>query len=565
MNIKAMLYDVGRDQGGKESYYENLILRLADYGYNMLIMNLEYRFHFSSHPGIAMPDSLTPEAVKRLDEFAKKHHIQLVPFMNCAGHCEGIGMTDKYNFLCADDDIYKGGVEQLRINQQEAERFILELYSDLYDCFSGKYFHIGGDEVRRLDLIYPELEPEKRMQETVMYLNRIIADVKAHGKIPMMWGDMLLKHTGVIDLLDKDVVVCDWAYFAAPAFKSISNKESLTFFKKAGFKTIFANCVATFCANPLICENSTMNIVFGTKEYNEIFGQEAIGVVTTVWEIQYGSCFDVVWPWLYLQGRIHKGENCDERSLDFLREYTFLEWGLPENDDSLEQWYRLVDIGFTKMLLYEAFLDQSLQTVLEKNMQRPYRMLRMFCTGLFSNRNILPVINTERREWLNTNILNKMEQIYREALPFAKSMAERSCKRKEESRHLLQYNQVLLAITGLVRLEEQFESTYHYAALSQFTDNDTFKQCMQELQEIYLKMANCVDVLVEWIEVLYKDENYAADACIMIPLAAVDLRARTENINKIAQGNVPLVQYQRFIRRDGDLPMMRHIGKDKCR
>ncbi|MBQ6876217.1 MAG: hypothetical protein IJN46_08295, partial [Lachnospiraceae bacterium] len=81
MHIKAVLYDVGRDQGGREEFYENLIVRLADYGYNMLILNIEYRFHFSSHPEIAMPDSLTPDAVRRLDKIAKEHNMQLVPCM----------------------------------------------------------------------------------------------------------------------------------------------------------------------------------------------------------------------------------------------------------------------------------------------------------------------------------------------------------------------------------------------------------------------------------------------------------------------------------------------------
>ena len=561
MYIKAVLYDVGRDQGGKESFYENLIVRLADYGYNMLLLNLEYRFHYSSHPEIAMPDSLTPEAVKRLDQMAEEYGIALVPIMNCAGHIDGIGMTDKYNFLCANGDIHARGVEQLRIDLPEAESFMLNLYSDLYECFSSKYFHIGGDEIRQLDLIYPELEPKERMQRAVGYLNRIIANVKAHGKIPMMWGDMLVRHPDVMDSLDKDVVLCDWAYFSSPASKAISNRKSLSFFEKAEYKTLFANSICTFMGNPLICDNSTMNIVFGTKEYNEILGSKAAGVVTTIWEIQYGSCFNVVWPWLYLQSCIHKGEECDYRSLDFLRKYTALEWGLPDDDNSLEKWYQLVDIGFTKMVLYEAFLDQSLKPALEKNVQRPYKMLRMFWAELFTNRNIIPVINTVRREWLTSTVLNKMEQLYVEALPLAESMVERSSKRKEESRHLLQYNQVLLTITKLVRLEEQLEATYHTAAQIQFMDKDKFQCCIEELQWIYWTMAECVDVLVGWIEVLHAEENYAADVCIMTPLAAEDLRKRAENIKKIAESNVSLVQYQRFIRRDSDLPMMRHIRR----
>lgn len=561
MCIRAILYDVGRDQRGNEAFLENIIKRLANYEYNMLILSLEYRFQYSSHPEVALPDSLTPEIVKRLDKVAKEHGIELVPVMNCAGHIDGMGMTDKYNFLCADGDIHARGVEQLRIDLPEAESFMMDLYEDVYDCFSSKYFHIGGDEIRQLDLVYPNLKPEERMQEAVSYLNRIIANVKAHGKIPMMWGDMLLKHPGVMDLLDKDVIICDWSYYSSPATKPLSNKESLSFFKKAEYKTVLANSVCTFMANPLLCDNSTMNIVFGTKEYNEIFGKEATGVITTIWEIQYGGCFSVVWPWLYLQSRIHMGEERDYRSLDFLREYTTLEWGLSEDDNSLEKWYQLVDIRFSQMVLYEAFLDQSLKPALEENLQRPYKMLRMLMAELFTRRNVLPAINAVRRKWLNPTILNKMEQLYTEALPFAEGMVEHSSKRKEESQRLLQYNKVLLAITKLVRLEEKSEMIYHSAAQIQFIDKDKFKEYMEELTETYLTMAECVDVLAGWLELLHTEENYAADVCIMTPLAAEDLRKRAVNIEKIIQSKISLVQYQRYIRRDSDLPMMRHIRR----
>ena len=193
MQIKGMMYDVGRDQrGDDEKFYQELIKRLSGYGYNMLMLNLEYRFCFPSHPEIGMPDSLTPEMVRRLDAFAQSYGVELVPFMNCAGHCEGIGMTEKYNYLCA-DDMQSNSVEQLCVNSAEAEQFMLDLFDDLYGCFSSKYFHIGGDEIRGLAKLYPDMDPDERMRIGVNFLNRMIADVKSKGKIPMMWGDMFVR------------------------------------------------------------------------------------------------------------------------------------------------------------------------------------------------------------------------------------------------------------------------------------------------------------------------------------------------------------------------------------
>ena len=561
MKIKGMMYDVGRDVGGNEKYYRELIERLAGYGYNMLILNLEYRFQFPSHPEIGMPDGLTPEKVRTLDDFAKEHGIELVPFMNCAGHCEGIGMTEKYNHLCA-DDIQSNSVEQLCINMPEAVQLALDLFNDLCDCFSGKYFHVGGDEIRWLQKLYPELEPDDRMKKAVEFLNLIIKTVKSRGKIPMVWGDMLLKHQSILENLDSDVLICDWSYFTAPDLKQLSNIKTLSFFKDAKRPTVFCNSASSFYGNPMMSDTSTMNIVYGSDEYFNLFGDEALGIITTVWEIQYGGFFDVVWPWLYLQSKINNGEKRNFRSLSFLGEYTSAEWGLPEGDDSLEKWHRLMDVEFTKFVLYEAFLDKRLRPSLEANGNRPCKMMRMFFNSLFRNRNILPFINNERRTWLTPYMIEKIEEIYRKALLLAEHMDKASVRRKEEARHLLQYNKVMLAIIDLLKLETSFENCYHRAAEVQFTDNDEFKNTMNELKGICLSMAEKAGILAEWINTLYEEGNYAADACVIAGMSVEELLKRADNIGKIADSGVALVSYRRFISRDADLPMIRHIGKD---
>lgn len=64
--IRAFMYDLARGMRGDVEYLSNMIERLAKYGYNMLIINLEYRFKFPSNPSIATADSLTSKNVKML-------------------------------------------------------------------------------------------------------------------------------------------------------------------------------------------------------------------------------------------------------------------------------------------------------------------------------------------------------------------------------------------------------------------------------------------------------------------------------------------------------------------
>ena len=312
----------------------------------------------------------------------------------------------------------------------------------------------------------------------------------------------------------------------------------------------------------MISDNTTQNIVFASREYQEIFGEDAKGILTNVWQIEYGGCFDVVWPWLYLQSRVNQGEQRDCRSMEFLKEYTTLEWGVAPEDDSLMQWYRLVDTEVSKAVLYEAFMDQSLRPVLEEMGNRPYKLFRWFFSSLFHTENILPLLHAERKKWLNGHLLEQIEGFYRQALSLAEGMSQHAVRRREEARHLLQYNHVLLTVLGLVKLEEQFEQCYHRAADCQFTNQSAFESYMKELASICGKIADGAQELADWVKVLYQEENYAADACVMPGRSVTELRKREVFLEEIAKAGNPLVSYQRYIRRPGDLPMVRHIGRD---
>ena len=132
--IRAILYDVARGLKSDPVILEKIIKRLSKHGYNMLILNLKYRFKFPSNPEIGLPDSLTPEDVKHLDRISKEAGIELVPFINCVGHCSGIGMLEKYRHLTADPSGLNDGIEQLRVSEPDAMNLIADLYNDICKC-----------------------------------------------------------------------------------------------------------------------------------------------------------------------------------------------------------------------------------------------------------------------------------------------------------------------------------------------------------------------------------------------------------------------------------------------
>ena len=58
-----------------------------------------------------------------------------------------------------------------------------------------------------------EKAEETSMEDVYIdYFNNLAKDVKNYGKIPMLWGDVLIKHPEKLDKLIDDAIFIDWGY-----------------------------------------------------------------------------------------------------------------------------------------------------------------------------------------------------------------------------------------------------------------------------------------------------------------------------------------------------------------
>ena len=55
---------------------------LAPRGFNLVMLQIRYRYDFKKHPEVRGYDPLSKDDVKRLLEVCKKHNIKLIPKMN---------------------------------------------------------------------------------------------------------------------------------------------------------------------------------------------------------------------------------------------------------------------------------------------------------------------------------------------------------------------------------------------------------------------------------------------------------------------------------------------------
>ena len=241
---------------------------LAPRGFNLIILQVRYRYQFQSNPNVWGYDPLSREDVKRLLYVCRKHNIRLVPKMNLIGHQSGNhneptdGILHGHNVVISDtpdgllrafphydEDFGKDAVLYSRsicLSNKEALKTVCQLANELMDVFEADSIHIGCDEtfgIGKCRLCSKESVP----MLFANWVNTINDFVKARGGSVFMWGDRLLsiENTGydrwessddesyrAIDLISKDVTLCDWHYNKYEEYKSID------IFAHAGFKIL---------------------------------------------------------------------------------------------------------------------------------------------------------------------------------------------------------------------------------------------------------------------------------------------------------------------------------------
>lgn len=540
--IKGLMYDISDGMKGDADYIEQMMRRLSGYGYNMLVLYLESCFRFPSHPALGRNESLGPEEIRRLDAVAQELGMELVPCVNIAGHTEGIGFLEAYKHLSADPSGLSSAVGQLRVDLRQSLALLEELYADVFSCFQSKYVHIGADEIG-IDKQMAHLPEEARWDKALDRVVHMIELVKRNGKIPLLWGDMLLKHRDTIGRIPDDAIICDWAYFSDPLFKGLSNVESQSFFRDAGKTSVAFPGIINFFGNPVVSVNSTMNIQSFYRDHHEVFREKAQGVILSAWEAEGNSFFGCNWPWIYMQSRLFAGQDVD--GMGFLRDYTRLEWGV--DTDGLALWYDLVDVQVQKAFLFQAVVDPGVHNAVSSMRNRSYKLLTLFVRALFRTENPLPVLYRSR-PWLTGKIKEEVRGLLRKALTVAETLYEQATNRREEPRLLLEWNKMMLGVLDLSDDFEQAIGYYHEAAVAQGKQPEQYASRLADCIAAMRRMERTMDVLIRWGELSIELDRAADYAAWWVREGKEHIRIRAEELATGKSGRRGLVNFEVFIR-----------------
>lgn len=241
---------------------------LAPRGFNLIVLQIRYRYDFKRHPEVRGYDPLSKDDVKRLLAVCKKHGIKLIPKMNLMGHQSGFPNDPTDGILhghgVIEEDIPDGLLRaypdfdeqrdireiyyarSICLSHKGAKAVIFELIDEMMEAFETDAIHIGCDEGFNLG-VCPKCSKIPAAKLISDWVNSINDHVKAKGGKVLMWGDRLLsdRETGYgewessangteasIDMISKDVIICDWHYEDCPEYRSVN------VFDKAGFEII---------------------------------------------------------------------------------------------------------------------------------------------------------------------------------------------------------------------------------------------------------------------------------------------------------------------------------------
>jgi hypothetical protein len=234
------------------------IPQLAEVGINVIILEVDYAFQFKSHPELAWSDDpITERGARRFAQTCRDHGIRLVVEFQCLGHQSWEEQTFSLLREYPDFDLTPGAfpnnegiyTREWDPTNPKVYQVVFALMDELIDAFQVDALHVGMDEVF---LLGHELSPATVGKDPAKLFAKAVNDIYQHvvvgrGLEMLMWGDRLIDGerydygeweaslngtAPAVDLIPKDIIICDWHYERRRTY------ESVDMFVDKGFRVL---------------------------------------------------------------------------------------------------------------------------------------------------------------------------------------------------------------------------------------------------------------------------------------------------------------------------------------
>jgi hypothetical protein len=298
--VRGFCIDAPRP-AGLDSFIRFIESELAPRKVNTLIVQIEYHYQFKTHPELTDSFALSRAEVRKIVSVCKKNNIRVIPQINLLGHQSWVNRTGKLLWVYPQfdetpeikmpekyvwpnaDNLYCRSYCPLH---PDLHPVLFAVIDELCEVFESDAFHAGMDEVFYIgDEKCPRCGGRDRAELFAGEVRTLHDHLLQKGREMWIWGDRLLdgKTTGLgeweasfnntyraIDMIPKDVVICDWHYDRAD--------RTAIYFAMKGFRVI--TCPWNQPSTAVIQINDMISFrKESTPEMNERF----LGIMATTW------------------------------------------------------------------------------------------------------------------------------------------------------------------------------------------------------------------------------------------------------------------------------------------
>ncbi|CAM3569844.1 family 20 glycosylhydrolase [Erysipelothrix urinaevulpis] len=222
---RGVYHDVTRGKVPKLETLYDLIDLLSEYKINELQLYIEHTYLWEGLSEVFRDkDAYSAQDILKLDAYAQKRHIELIPSIATFGHMYEILESHSFRHLSEKeikDEIPFSFVNRmahhtLDVTQKESLELVRSLIEQFIPLFSSKKFNICGDETFDLGR-YKNQDLAKRQGVGRLYvdfLKKIIEIVQENDREVLFWGDIILNHPEYLNEIPKNVICLNWGYMA---------------------------------------------------------------------------------------------------------------------------------------------------------------------------------------------------------------------------------------------------------------------------------------------------------------------------------------------------------------
>lgn len=210
LRYRGLSVDVSRGPVPTDQQLFSIIRTCAEFKLNLVSLYMEHVFPYEHTPMVAPAGGeVTPELMRRLVDYAARHHIEIVPQQQMFGHLHHLLKLDRYTGMA---EVPHGHV--LAAQDERGYKWTRRAAAQLAACTRSRFLHIGSDETWELGSGRSRAAAERLGVGNVYveHLTKVFEQLQPLNRRLMFWGDIALNHPELVSKLPKELIAMTWTY-----------------------------------------------------------------------------------------------------------------------------------------------------------------------------------------------------------------------------------------------------------------------------------------------------------------------------------------------------------------